>query len=765
MKAKTIMMAALAMPAAAYAVLGGVFDSSTPKMSIDGSPREPDSFDRSAEGVVWRFGDVEWNWRMATEGEWTIIRSEIHNRGKTDVKLGRCDILDADADVLGRHPDVRFLDLQRLQLRQRTVRSVRDPKAAHDVPIHIQFADPDGTFALQFGFTTFTTLETLCHWEGSNGVERVRASGIFENWTLKAGESTPFEEFAVAVGRDPHAQLVKWAEIVATNYCPQFIRTPPLGLLGSVWTYLAADTPESGDESKYNKAAALSKMLPGYGFKYVWISNSNIPGGNPGDWKGWNFKNHPLGRDGTARRYLDLGWIMGSWAGPFMLSSGLKEMNAAFSDAIFRQEDGTPWVFRYAWSHGDAGKLPASRRPAIYALDPSNPKVVEKLSDDFSYLREHGVRYYMLDFLQTGLAYGGVGADAPHFSGQDGARSRVESFYKAMTAIRKAAGPETYLLGCSGPTFCCVGAVDGVRTAGDLGEGRAITHPGTFFYPASYGVNKLDFWTGPERSLYNTASYYTHGRLFNNDLGNVLTVGEPLPLEHARINAAIHAFAGSSSMIGDDPRYITPERLALVTATFPRMDGPATPEDLFTGDLGALPSVLRYDFPDSSVFAVFNMGKVPIRRTLKRKGVFVLFDYFNAQMRNRHRDEVEITVPPESVRIYRLSDFAHAPQVIGTSTAFTGCDAKGSWNGAASTLSIEVRRPQRERGIVYLFAPPGWHLENIRQGRIGKDMNTDELIVAVPFETGEDGVWKREIRFERHPVSGKTARNEAERFG
>ena len=29
-------------------------------------------------------------------------------------------------------------------------------------------------------------------------------------------------------------------------------------------------------------------------------------------------------------------------------------------------------------------------------------------------------------------------------------------------------------------------------------------------------------------------------------------------------------------------------------------------------------------------------------RTLKRKGVFVLFDYFDARMRNRHRDAVEV---------------------------------------------------------------------------------------------------------------------------
>ena len=755
----------LATSLVACVVFCGTFESSVPKLEIDDAIRSPSRSEASGGRFVWEYGDVAWVWDVRREAEWTVVRSRIENRGQRDVRLGRCDILDAEGGVLAGRSDLRFLDLQRLQLRQRTVRSVSDPRAAHDVPIHIQFAEPDGTFALQFGFTTFTTLETTCHWEGTNGVDRVRASGAFENWTLKAGTSTPFEEFAVAVGRDPHAQLVRWAERVAANYRPKFIRTPALGLSGGAWTHLEGGASETSEASKYNKAAALAKLLPGYGFKYAWISNTNIPGGNPGDWKGWNSANHPLGREGTARRYAGIGWIMGSWAGPFMLSSGLKEMNEEFSDSIYRRADGAPWVFKNAWAHGDAGKLPPEKRPAIYALDPSCPKVIDKLRDDFSYLREQGVRYYMLDFLQTGLAYGGAGPDAPRFSGKDGSRSRVEAFYKAMTAIREAAGPETYLLGCSGPTFCCVGAVDGVRTAGDLGEGRAITRPGTFFYPASYGINRLNFWTGPERALYNTASYYTHGRLFNNDLGNVLTVGEPMPVEHARINAAIHAFAGSSSMFGDDPRDISPERLALVTATFPRESGPAVPEDLFTGELGSPPSVLRYDFPDASVCAVVNLGKEPICRTLRRKGVFVLFDYFDARMRNRHRDEAVVTVPPESVRVYRLNNFARTPQLIGSSTAFTGRDAKASWDDRTSTLSVAVKRPRRERGIVYLFAPPGWHLANAAKGRIGKDADTGELVVAVPFETDEDGNWGADIRFGRHPASDVEARNEAERFG
>ena len=39
------------------------------------------------------------------------------------------------------------------------------------------------------------------------------------------------------------------------------------------------------------------------------------------------------------------------------------------------------------------------------------------------------------------------------------------------------------------------------------------------------------------------------------------------------------------------------------------------------------------------------------------------------------------------------------------------------------------------------------------------------LVVAVPFETDEEGNWSTDIRFGRHPASDVEARNEAERFG
>ena len=97
-----------------------------------------------------------------------------------------------------------------------------------------------------------------------------------------------------------------------------------------------------------------------------------------------------------------------------------------------------------------------------------------------------------------------------------------------------------------------------------FGEGRAISKE-AFFYPASYIINNLDFWTGPVYALAcQAANYHTHRKLYLNDSGNVLTVDKPIALSHAQINATIHAFSGGPTMLGDDIRQISDTRLELI---------------------------------------------------------------------------------------------------------------------------------------------------------------------------------------------------------
>lgn len=762
---KTLVLGAVA-GATAVACAAGTVDLTDavadwrPTLEVNGAVRAPDAVERTAGGYALRFGDVAWTWRVRREGARLFVASEIANRGAADVTLGDAVVFDAAAGVFGGRPDLRVLAVAGNGQASRKVRPVSSSEAARTSQVHIQFATPDGKFAGQFGFLTFRRLMTVCEWTGANGVERLRAKGRFNGWTLKAGATTPFEEFTFVVGTDPHAQLVEWAELAGRRHHARLDKRVHLGALQGGGSYNPSG--KSVQESFFAQMDAINRRLPNYGFRHLWVSIVNLPGGNPGDWITWNDRNFPMGRDAFAAAVCARGWILGSWIAPFFVSSHLKGLIAELGDAVVRNPDGSFYVYRKGWAHGDAGRLPPAERPDIYVLDPSNPKTVAHIRKSMAYLREHGNRYYMVDFIKAGA--GEMDVKPVPFCGADGLVAPTESFCRAMDVVREAAGEETYLLGCGGPTLHCVGAVDAVRTANDFGESRGI-NPESFMYPASWGINRIDFWTGPERALYNAASYYAHGRLYKNDIGNCLSVGEPVPLEEARIMAAIHCFGGSSTMLGDTIPYLSEARLGLIRRTFPREDGPAVPEDLFTGDVDTPPTVQRYDFGDATVCAVFNLKKHAIRRTLRRKGVFAVWEHFDERLLGRARDAVEVEVPPESVRIFRLAGYAKRPAVLGTSTSFLSRDARSSWDADAKRLTLAVKRPAREKGLVYVFAAPGWCVVNTKDALIAKDMNTEELVIAVPFETDDAGDWTGHLDFGTFKVKDETAKSEADRFG
>ena len=49
---------------AANEIFSGVFDSSSPRMTIDGEIRDADFYEQSSDCVVWHFGDIEWRWQI-----------------------------------------------------------------------------------------------------------------------------------------------------------------------------------------------------------------------------------------------------------------------------------------------------------------------------------------------------------------------------------------------------------------------------------------------------------------------------------------------------------------------------------------------------------------------------------------------------------------------------------------------------------------------------------------------------------------------------
>jgi len=722
-----------------------LFKDWIPKIEISGKLYTPIRIEQPEENVFsLYFPSVVWKWKVEKNEERIWIQSEIENISEQDISLGKCIILDAFSDVYAKAEDVRALGVAQRGQDVRRVLNVNHPDAPEESQIKFQFYSHSKNLALQIGFIGFQRLLTGVRRNLKDGyICGFQAYGDFSGWVLSAGKTTVFEEFTIACGSSPFVQLESWADIVADRIKPVFCREPIRGAAGIPWSY-REDNVQNDEEEIFSIFDTAAEKMKGYNLNTYWLSIRNIPGGNCGDWFSWNTKNLPGGADHYISEARKRGFVPGLWIAPFFISSHLEDLVQELKDALLKDENGNFMVFSQNWSHGDARYLPPEKRPDMYGLDPSHPKSLAFIKKVFTYWREKGIRYYMVDFIRVGAGKMDV---APAFSHANPALVQgAESFCNFMRTIREAAGEDTFILTSSGPTFHCTGFVDAVRTAGDMGEGRKIA-PNSFFYPASYVINKLDFWTGPERSLYNMASYYTHKKLYINDVANVLTVDKPIPLEYARICATIHGMSGSSSIIGEMMQAISDDRLAIIKKTFPRHTLQARPEDLFTHKEGYPPRIFRYDFEDSAVIAVFNVTKEAECHTLKFPGEFLVWEFWGEQYLGGGCDTFDVCIQPGTVRVFHLIKQMNRPQVIATDMQLLmgEIDTESHWEH--NTLYVSAKRPAGERGSVFVYVPEGMYIENIQDCMIAKDGETNEVIVRMPCTFDEKGTWSGALTF------------------
>ncbi len=687
-----------------------------------------------------------------------VVSSEITNRSWRAVPLGKAWLLESAGPVRvgSAGGDLVCLPLPG-HIVARPVYRTADPACPRSSKIKAQFYDRSARAALQVGFLTFRRANTeVCYDIGPDGrLCGLRAFCDFAGWELGPGATTATEVFTVAAGRDPYAQLEQWADLAAERCVPRRWESAPVGWVG--WSWVDGFTAERYEDVVLRNCRAIRRRLAGYGVNYVWVSIGNLATA-PGDWTNWNRELFPDGPECFAAKLRELGFVWGLWCAPFWVCSSVVGELPGIEDALLKGEDGSPLVVRTEWQFGSAGKLPRAERPCLYALDPSHPKALALVREAFTTCRRWGVRYYMLDFLHAGA--GNIG-EFPYACHHDpGLVAGPEVYHRFLRVIREAAGDDTYFLSSSGPSVHNAGAVDAARTGNDFGEGRPL-YPDSYFYPATYIIDRGEFWTGPKAALRNQASaWYTHRRLYLNDSGNVLTVDKPLPLSDAQIHATIHALSGGPTMIGDDVDRMDEERLALIKKTLPRPRDAAIPVDLFDAVHPDWPKVFhrrvtkpwgRFD-----VVAVYNFGPGLLtqavdlgRLGLDRAAPYLVWEFWDGRYLGRATGTLDAVVPPHSVRVYRLTADEGRPVVLGTDMHLLMGEmelADVSWDPVERVLSGRALRPAGERGSVFLHAPQGLCVADPRGIWIAKDGADASLILRCALEFAEgEAAWS--VRF------------------
>lgn len=247
-----------------------------------------------------------------------------------------------------------------------------------------------------------------------------------------------------------------------------------------------------------------------------------------GDWLTTNDK-FPSGLRAIAAAIRDAGFRPGIWIAPFL---------AAPDSQIATQHP--DWLARF----GDAKPLKAWVNPpwggAMYALDTTNPAVLDHLEHVAAELVAMGFTYLKLDF-----------TFAPSFDGiwHDPTQTPAQRVRAGFDAIRRGAGDDSFLLGCGAPLAHVVGVVDGNRIGPDVAPlwepkpetevipGYLRTQPSTKFAQDA-----------------TVARAFMHRRLWLNDPDCLMlrTQETQLTAEEAEQWAQVVAYSGGMALVSDD---------------------------------------------------------------------------------------------------------------------------------------------------------------------------------------------------------------------
>lgn len=661
-------------------------------------------------------GGIEIEWRR----EAGVVAATLRNGSAAPVKLGRFVLARATGV-----PGDRALVMSGWQL-PNLVQPTAGKKLVSKTLL--QLWDPAGAApaAVQFGFVTFDRINTEIEIE--NGT--VSAVCDFEGFVLAPGATIASERLRIACDNDPIAALHAWGEAAAAHYRPRLWPTTPSGWVG--WSWVDPFNQERYEDVVRRNARAIREKLPGADLGYIWVSIGNLLDREPGAWLEWNRKLFPSGPQALVRDLDAQGFKLGLWAGAYWVSSRLETRVAQLRPA-FLLKDGQPM----SMPHRDLGPQ--------YILDPTHPLTHAWFREIFTTWREWGVRYYMIDFVHS------VSGTTPGRFVADGYHNRalvpsVEAMRDSLKVIREAAGDDTYLLVSTGPTFQTVGLLDAVRAGTDYGEGRPLDGPGKGFFPATFIVNKADYWTSHLRAVQAWAThFFAHRRLFIADSGNVLTVDKPVPLPDAQISATIFGLNGSPLMIGDDVDRMAPERLALLRQQFPRLPEAGEPLDLFESVepdyVKTFRLRVRTDWDNWDLFAVFNFGAEALHRVLPAAGA--VWDFWDERYTGVAAGKLDVVVPPRSVKLLRVAPARAHPWVLSTDIHIRQGQAEltgVAWDEAA----LELRFTTARAGNVFLRVPKEFRLAEPKGLWIAKDGNDASLLVRVAAEPGE-----RRIRFVR----------------
>jgi alpha-galactosidase len=192
-----------------------------------------------------------------------------------------------------------------------------------------------------------------------------------------------------------------------------------------------------------------------------------------------------------------------------------------------------------------------------WALDASNPDVVDYLRDLGTQVHGWGVDMVKLDFLYQGAQEGG--RHEPRVTGMHALRRGLGTFVDQL-------GDDTYVLGCGAPML----PMAGICHANRIGHDLAVP-----VIARDFGQPLTEGWTGwkgiKAQARQAAARWALHGRWFHNDPEIVMAWGsdgrggaDGYSLEESHTQAVVAALVGGPFLLADQLATLLPEEWAVL---------------------------------------------------------------------------------------------------------------------------------------------------------------------------------------------------------
>ena len=356
---------------------------------------------------------------------------------------------------------------------------------------------------------------------------------------VKPGKSIASDRLLIQFSESPLENLERYSEFLykfsigkrqsfLTGHSPR--KEPPTGWCS--WYYYYANVKESDIIENLEFAEEHFKSA---GLRYIQLDDGYQRAA--GEWE--TNEKFPHGHRWLVDQIHRHGFLAGLWVAPFAVGEG-SSLFGEHQDWLLTNPDGSlkkvgtnePWG-------GD-----------VYILDPTIPDVQRWLQKLFrKVVRDWRYDYVKIDFLY----YAALGPPY-HETGTSGQACRA-----GLKATRDGVGSKNFILGCGAPLGPSVGLVDGMR----IGQDVEAT------------------WSGFQSTAAAAAHrFFYHGNAWFDD-PDCLVVREPVTIDQGRAWASLVALSGQMNLLSDNLPLLPPDRVDLLTKTFPAYETAAVPVNLF----------------------------------------------------------------------------------------------------------------------------------------------------------------------------------------